>query len=67
MGKAATAKAKAAAKKKAMADGDYNSDDEDDEYTAPSTRKTAPKPQPGSFENCARCSKQFTVVSLNST
>jgi hypothetical protein len=57
------AKAKAAAKKKAKDDGNHE-DSEDDEYNALSTWTSAPKPQPGSFAKCARCTKQFTAVNL---
>lgn len=65
-GKAAAA-AKAKAKKKAKEDGDYEESSED-EYTAISKSSRSmggnggPKPPVGSFENCARCEKQFTVV-----
>lgn len=68
----AKAKAKAAAKAKAKKGGDnddYNgSTDEDEEaYNAPSksffrTGAAAAKPSNGSFEKCARCTQQFTVV-----
>lgn len=62
-----TAAAKAKAKKKAKDDGDYQSSS-DDEYTALSRNMRAtgasrsPKPPVGSFENCAKCTKQFTVT-----
>ena len=60
------AKEKAKAKKKKD-----DSDSSDDEYTALSRRATSNrargatgvKPPVGSFENCAECEKQFTVVS----
>lgn len=68
------AKAKAAAKKKkGHEDDDYeDSEDEDDDvYTALSrnmvANKAAPPPKPGSFEDCARCEIQFTVVRLASS
>jgi DNA repair protein RAD7 len=63
----ATAAAKAKAKKKAKETGDYEGSSED-EYKAVSTNlwsmggNGGPKPPIGSFENCARCEKQFTVV-----
>lgn len=79
LSKAAEAKAKAAAKEKAKAKakgkgkgkrGDDNddyeegSDEEEDAYTALSKMwKDSAKPPIGSFEECAKCSKQFTVVS----
>lgn len=60
------AKAKAGKGKK----GDDESDGSDDEYTALSRsmfdvkgKATGPKPPIGSFENCAKCEKRFTVVS----
>lgn len=67
------AKAKAAAKKK-KGDGDEDyedSEDEDDDvYTALSrnmvANAAASPPKPGSFEECARCEIQFTVVRLAS-
>ena len=70
--KAVLEKQKAAAKKKAkkQEDDDYE-DDEDDAYTAFSTRsmwanKSAnPKPPVGSFEKCAKCTKQFTMVRIS--
>ena len=65
--KAAEAKLKAKEKKKR---GKKHSDDEDyeddDNYTAVSKSlwsNNTPKPPIGSFENCAVCKKQFTVVS----
>ncbi|OJA08941.1 hypothetical protein AZE42_07502 [Rhizopogon vesiculosus] len=63
----ATAVAKAKAKKKAKEDGDYEGSSED-EYTAVSKNlwsmggNGGPKPPVGSFENCAKCEKQFTVT-----
>lgn len=62
------AKAKAAAAKKGSKDDDYeDSEDEDDDvYTALSrnmvANAAASPPKPGSFEDCARCEIQFTVV-----
>lgn len=62
-----TAAAKAKAKKKAKEDGDYEGSSED-EYTAISKSMRTmggngdSKPPVGSFEKCARCEKQFTVV-----
>lgn len=60
-----TAAAKAKAKKKAKEDGDYEGSS-GDEYTAISKNLRSvgsdPKPPVGSFEECARCEKQFTVV-----
>ncbi|KAF9519693.1 hypothetical protein BS47DRAFT_1336788 [Hydnum rufescens UP504] len=65
----AKAKAAAQAKKKARGDGDYEDDDDDDEdeYSALSKSTAskpvaAAKPSIGSFENCANCSKKFTVT-----
>lgn len=56
-------------KKKGDENDDYEDSSEDDEYTALSramernrTRASAPKAPIGSFENCAKCEKQFTVV-----
>jgi len=63
----ASAAAKAKAKKKAKEDGDYEGSSED-EYKAVSKNlwsmggNGGPKPPAGSFEKCARCEKQFTVV-----
>lgn len=63
-----TAAAKAKAKKKAKEATDYQGSSED-EYRAASNRlwsmggNSDPKPPIGSFETCARCEKQFTVVS----
>ncbi|KAG8219151.1 RNI-like protein, partial [Butyriboletus roseoflavus] len=60
-----TAAAKSKAKKKAEEDGEYDGSS-GDEYTAVSKSLRAmggdPKPPVGSFENCARCEKQFTVT-----
>ncbi len=49
--------------------GDVESDGSDDEYTALSRsmfdvkgKATGAKPPIGSFENCTKCEKQFTVV-----
>lgn len=42
-------------------------DEDDDAYTAPSRLMRDPtgsKPAPGSFENCVKCEKRFTVVSF---
>ncbi|KAL6308529.1 RNI-like protein [Sparassis latifolia] len=60
-------KAKAKAKgKKGGDDEDYEDDEDEDEdaYTALSKmwRSDLPKPPVGSFENCAKCKKQFTVT-----
>ena len=65
--KAAEAKLKAAEKKKMKGKGKAGSDDEDeaeDPYTSLSRSMWtgSSKPPVGSFENCARCEKQFTVV-----
>ena len=69
MTKAAEAKAKAAAKAKATAkkkkddDDDSKDNEEEDPYNALSKMwKDTSKPPVGSFETCARCDKQFTVV-----
>ncbi|KAG8935696.1 hypothetical protein FRC02_006972 [Tulasnella sp. 418] len=60
------AKAKAAfdAKKRKRGDSDYeDDDDEDNAYTAPSKALGHVKaPDIGSFENCAKCDKRFTVT-----
>ena len=59
-------KEKAKAKKKAKkGDDDDYEDDEEDPYSALSKmwKNDLPKPPIGNFENCARCEKQFTVVS----
>lgn len=67
--KAAEAKLKAKEKKKRGKkddDDDYDDDDDEDTYTALSRnmmKNAASKPPIGSFENCAVCGKQFTVVS----
>ena len=74
MSKAAEARAKAAAKAKAKKGKKAASDDEDDDddddydpYNALSKmwKSDLPKPSIGSFDNCARCEKQFTVVRLS--
>ncbi len=71
--KAAEAKLKAQEKAKAKKgkkkgddDGDYEDGESDeDAYTAlPKMWKDQNKPPVGSFEDCAKCSKQFTAVSL---
>lgn len=62
-----TAAAKSKAKKKAKEDGEYEGSSEN-EYTAVSKSLWTmggngnSKPPVGSFEKCARCEKQFTVV-----
>ncbi|PIL33306.1 hypothetical protein GSI_04756 [Ganoderma sinense ZZ0214-1] len=61
------AKAKAKAKKKGKKgddDDDYEDDEDEDPYSALSKmwKNDLPKPPVGSFENCARCEKQFTVT-----
>ncbi|KAM5535726.1 hypothetical protein V8D89_010540, partial [Ganoderma adspersum] len=60
-------KAKAKAKKKGKKgddDDDYEDDEDEDPYSALSKmwKNDLPKPPVGSFENCARCEKQFTVT-----
>lgn len=65
MTKAAEAKAKAAAKaeaKKKKGDEDEDSEEEDPYNALSKMWKDTSKPPVGSFENCARCNKQFTVV-----
>ena len=68
LSKAAEAKAKAKAKSKAKKkkgndDGDYSDSGSDDAYTALSKMwKDNKKPPVGSFEDCAKCGNQFTVV-----
>lgn len=60
--KAAEAKLKAKQKKKKGSDDD---DEDEDAYTALSKSlwsNATSKPPVGSFENCAVCEKQFTVV-----
>lgn len=62
---AAKGKAKEMKKKKGEKGDDDDEDDEDyDPYNALSKmwKSDLPKPSAGSFENCARCQKQFTVV-----
>lgn len=64
--KAAEAKLKAQEKKKRGKNSDDDYDGEDDTYTALSKsmmKNGTSKPPIGSFENCAVCGKQFTVVS----
>ena len=66
------AKAKKNRKKKGDDDDDYSDDSEDDEYNALSRGASfnrvraglsgAAQPAIGSFEDCAKCGKQFTVV-----
>ncbi|KAI0074674.1 RNI-like protein [Panus rudis PR-1116 ss-1] len=58
------AKEKAKTKKKGGDDDDYDDDeDEEDPYNALSKMwKDTSKPPVGSFEDCARCGKQFTVT-----
>jgi DNA repair protein RAD7 len=69
MTKAQEAKAKAAAKKAAKKQKGGNDDDDsddDDPYNALSKALRTPgvpKPAPGTFSDCAKCGKQFTVVS----
>jgi DNA repair protein RAD7 len=64
--KAAEAKLKAKEKKKKGKKGsDDEYDEDDDAYTALSKSmwtNGASKPPVGSFDNCAVCGKQFTVV-----
>ncbi|KAI1787718.1 RNI-like protein [Ganoderma leucocontextum] len=59
-------KEKAKAKKKAKKgdDDDYEDDEDEDPYSALSKmwKNDLPKPPVGSFEDCARCEKQFTVT-----
>lgn len=65
MTKAAEAKAKAAAKaeaKKKKGDEDEDSEEEDPYNALSKMWKDTSKPPVGSFENCARCNKEFTVV-----
>lgn len=67
--KAAEAKLKAKEKKKSKKkDSDDDDDEEEDAYTALSKSMwtTKSKPPVGSFENCAACGKQFTVVRSDS-
>lgn len=60
------ARQKANQKKKSKNNGDEDDDDSEDElYNALSKMRgseNTPKPPIGSFDNCARCEKQFTVV-----
>ncbi len=69
--KAAQAKQKVKEKAKAKKKGkkeededDYEDDEDEDPYSALSKmwKNDLPKPPVGSFEDCARCEKQFTVV-----
>ena len=63
--KAVEAKLKAKEKKKAGKKGSDDEDADEDAYTALSKSlytNGASKPPIGSFENCAVCGKQFTVV-----
>ena len=57
-------KAKAKKKGKKGDDDDYEDDEDEDPYSALSKmwKNDLPKPPVGSFEDCARCEKQFTVV-----
>jgi len=64
--KAAEAKLKAKEKKRGKKHSDDEDYEDDDNYTALSKSlwsNNTPKPPIGSFENCAVCKKQFTVVS----
>lgn len=56
-------KAKAKAKAKKSKDDDEDDEDYEDAYTAlvKDSYKSA-RPPVGSFENCAKCKQQFTVV-----
>ena len=59
-------KAKAKAKKKGGDDDDYSDSEDEDPYTALSKMwKDPEKPPVGSFIDCAKCSKKFTVVRLS--
>ncbi|KAF9488954.1 RNI-like protein [Pleurotus eryngii] len=68
LSKAAEARKKAQAKKKARKGVDVDDEDgsdEDDMFTALSKSRfsnSPAKPPVGSFENCAKCGKQFTVT-----
>lgn len=67
MTKAAEAKLKAQAKKAAKKGGGDDDDysEEEDAYTALSKMwKDEARPANGSFCNCAKCGKQFTVVRI---
>ncbi|EFI28499.1 DNA dependent ATPase [Coprinopsis cinerea okayama7 len=77
LSKKAEAKLKAEEKKKMKGkkgkggddDDDYD-DEDDDPYTSLSKAmwtNSGSKPAPGSFENCARCKKQFTVTKYTMT
>lgn len=65
----AAAKKAAAAKKKAKKGGnddDYSDNEDEDAYTALSKMwKDETRPPNGGFCTCAKCGKQFTVVSLS--
>lgn len=68
LSKASLAKAKAKAKKEA----EDAENSEEDAYTALSKSmwssvNSPTKPPVGSFENCAKCEKKFTVVSATSS
>lgn len=66
--KAAEAKLKAKEKKKRGVKGSDDEDEDEDAYTALSKSlwtNGSSKPPVGSFENCAVCGKQFTVVSTH--
>jgi DNA repair protein RAD7 len=54
------AKAKAEAKKRKRLDDDTDEDEEG--YAAPSKGVNTAKPDIGSFTDCAKCGKKFTVV-----
>jgi len=63
-------KGKGKAKKKGKKGSDDEYEDEDDVYTALSKSmwsNASAKPADGSFENCAKCDQQFTVVSKHSS
>ena len=65
--KAAQAKLKAKEAEKAGKKGSDDESGDEDAYTALSKSlwtNGASKPPVGSFENCAACGKQFTVVCL---
>jgi hypothetical protein len=68
----AKAKARKGKNKKGASDDDEYKDSEEDEYTALSkggftrTGKGRVLPPVGSFENCAKCDKKFTVVWVSS-
>lgn len=60
------AKEKAKKKKGKKDDEDYSADEDEDAYTALSKSMwtNVSKPSVGSFSDCAKCEKQFTVVRL---